>query len=100
MRQTLLIELLTEELPPKALERLSVSLANEVFGMLQEHDLVDKDSICTPFATPRRLAVTIAGVESQQVDRVIERKGPAVAAGLDAQGDQARRWMGLCVVRV
>ena len=86
MRQTLLIELLTEELPPKALERLSVSLANEVFGMLQENDLVDKDSICTPFATPRRLAVTIAGVESQQVDRVIERKGPAVAAGLDAQG--------------
>ena len=90
MKQTLLIELLTEELPPKALERLSTVFANEVFTELHEQKLADEDSICTPFATPRRLALTITNVESQQADRVIERKGPAVAAGVDAEGKPSK----------
>ncbi|CAH1202849.1 glycine--tRNA ligase subunit beta [Candidatus Nitrotoga sp. BS] len=90
MKQTLLIELLTEELPPKALERLSTVFANEVFTELHEQKLANEDSICTPFATPRRLAMTITNVESQQADRVIERKGPAVAAGLDAEGQPSK----------
>jgi len=90
MKQTLLIELLTEELPPKALERLSTVFANEVFTILREQELASEDSICTPFATPRRLALTITNVESQQADRVIERKGPAVAAGVDAAGKSSK----------
>ena len=90
MKQTLLIELLTEELPPKALESLSTVFANEVLTELREQKLADEDSICTPFATPRRLALTITNVESQQADRVIERKGPAVAAGLDAEGKPSK----------
>ncbi|BBJ23455.1 glycine--tRNA ligase subunit beta [Candidatus Nitrotoga sp. AM1P] len=90
MKQTLLIELLTEELPPKALERLSIVFANEVFTELREQELAGEDSKCTPFATPRRLALTITNVASQQADRVIERKGPTVAAGLDAEGKPSK----------
>ena len=86
MKQTLLIELLTEELPPKALEKLSTTFAGEVFAALKEQALLDEASVCTPYCTPRRLAVSITRVSEQQADRVIERKGPAVAAGLDAAG--------------
>jgi glycyl-tRNA synthetase beta chain len=86
MKATLLIELLTEELPPKVLEKLSTTFANEVFAALKEQALLSENSVCTPYATPRRLAISITEVESQQADRVIERKGPAVSAGLDAAG--------------
>jgi glycyl-tRNA synthetase beta chain len=86
MKETLLIELLTEELPPKALERLSTTFADEVKAALQQQGLLSATSVCTPFATPRRLAMTITEVESRQPDRIIERKGPAVNAGLDAEG--------------
>ena len=90
MKQTLLIELLTEELPPKALEKLSTTFANEVFAALKEQALAGEDSVCTPYATPRRLALTISNVKSLQADRVIERKGPAVNAGLDAEGKPSK----------
>jgi glycyl-tRNA synthetase beta chain len=90
MKQTLLIELLTEELPPKALEKLSTTFADEVFGALKEQALAGADSVCTPYATPRRLALTISNVEALQPDRIIERKGPAVAAGLDAEGKPSK----------
>lgn len=86
MGQTLLIELLTEELPPKVLEKLSVTFAGEVFAALKEQALLGEGSACTPYCTPRRLALSITDVESQQADRVLERKGPAVASGLDAEG--------------
>src|SRR5512135_1402306 len=86
MKETLLIELLTEELPPKALDKLSTTFANEVLSALKEQALLSDSSVMTPYATPRRLAVSITDVASQQPDRVIERKGPAVSAGLDADG--------------
>jgi glycyl-tRNA synthetase beta chain len=84
--ETLLIELLTEELPPKVLEKLSITFADEVFAALREQALVGDASVCTPYCTPRRLAVSISNVAALQADRIIERKGPAVAAGLDAEG--------------
>jgi glycyl-tRNA synthetase beta chain len=86
VKDTLLIELLTEELPPKALEKLSTTFASEVMASLKEQALLGESSVCTPYATPRRLALSITDVLQQQPDRVIERKGPAVAAGLDAEG--------------
>src|SRR5512135_1421139 len=86
MKQMLLIELLTEELPPKALEKLSVTFANDLFSALSEQQLAGEDSACTPYASPRRLAVMISNVAAQQADRIVERKGPAVAVGLDAEG--------------
>ena len=85
-KRTLLIELLTEELPPKALEKLSISFADDVFAALREQQLAGADSVCTPFATPRRLALTVTNVAAQQADRKIERKGPAVSAARDADG--------------
>ena len=84
--QTLLIELLTEELPPKALERLSISFADDVFAALREQGLAQENSVCTPYATPRRLALTVTNVLGQQADRLLERKGPAVTAARDADG--------------
>jgi len=90
MKQTLLIELLTEELPPKALEKLSTTFADEVFGALKEQALAGTDSECFPYATPRRLALAITNVDDLQADRVIERKGPAVNAGLDAEGKPSK----------
>jgi glycyl-tRNA synthetase beta chain len=85
-KQTLLIELLTEELPPKALERLSLSFADDVFAALRSQELAGEESVCTPYATPRRLALTVTNVAAQQPDRKIERKGPSVAAARDADG--------------
>ncbi len=86
MKETLLIELLTEELPPKSLERLSITFTDEVLAALREQALAGEDSTCIRFATPRRLAMMIKNVLPQQPDRVIERKGPAVASALDAEG--------------
>ncbi len=86
MRDTLLIELLTEELPPKALEKLSAAFSNEVVNALRAQELLNEASVCTSFATPRRLALSITEVADRQHDRIIERKGPAVNAGLDAEG--------------
>jgi glycyl-tRNA synthetase beta chain len=86
MRDTLLIELLTEELPPKVLEKLSTTFANEVHAALKEQMLLNEASVCTPYCTPRRLALTITEVARQQQDRIVERKGPAVASALDAEG--------------
>ena len=62
MKATLLIELLTEELPPKALEKLSTTFANEVFAALKEQALLSESSVCTPYATPRRLALSVTDV--------------------------------------
>jgi glycyl-tRNA synthetase beta chain len=90
MKQTLLIELLTEELPPKALEKLSMAFADEIFSALKEQALTGADSVCTPFATPRRLALTITNVAAMQANRVMERKGPAVNAGLNADGSPTK----------
>lgn len=86
MNHSLLIELHTEELPPKSLKALSESFANSVLAALKEQAFAAADSLCTPYATPRRLALLISEVAAQQPDRVIEKKGPAVASGVDAEG--------------
>ena len=89
-KETLLIELLTEELPPKVLEKLSTAFAEAVFFALREQALVSEAGVCTPYCTPRRLALSITEVARQQPDRIIERKGPAVNAALDAEGKPSK----------
>jgi glycyl-tRNA synthetase beta chain len=86
MNETLLIELRTEELPPKSLKALSESFAGSVFAALMDQAFASAGSVCTTYATPRRLALTVTGIGERQRDRVIEKKGPAVASGLDAEG--------------
>jgi glycyl-tRNA synthetase beta chain len=90
MNPSLLIELRTEELPPKSLKALSEAFANGVFAALKEQAYASVDSVCTPYATPRRLALMVTDVSAQQPDRVIEKKGPAVASGVDAAGQPTR----------
>ena len=86
MRNDLLIELLTEELPPKALPRLMEAFSRGIYEGLKEKNFLAADADPRPFATPRRLAVLVSHVLDKQADRVVERKGPTVAAGFDANG--------------
>lgn len=90
MNNSLLIELRTEELPPKSLKALSESFAASVFAALKEQAFASAQSVCTPYATPRRLALMVTDVAAQQPDRIIEKKGPAVASGIDAEGKPTR----------
>jgi len=84
---TLLIELLTEELPPKSLRLLGQTFADEIFNGLVHRQL--KQRVFTGwrvFSTPRRLGVLIPDVSAKADDREIEVAGPSVKVGLDAQG--------------
>lgn len=84
--QPLLVEVLTEELPPRALARLMEAFSHGMTEALRAEHFLLPDSETQPFATPRRLAVRVSQVLSTQPDRVVERKGPAVASALDADG--------------
>ena len=83
-QHTLLIELGTEELPPKALSNLSHAFSSELLQGLLEAELIDDASrqAATAFATPRRLALQVSEVASKQADQQIERRGPAIKAAL------------------
>ncbi len=86
MDAALLVELLTEELPPKSLLRLSTSFVGHVFDELRRNGFVADNVTPQVFATPRRLAFRIPQVRGQAPDRQIELAGPSVKAGLDAAG--------------
>ncbi|TFH10235.1 MAG: glycine--tRNA ligase subunit beta, partial [Nitrosomonadales bacterium] len=86
MQETLLIEILTEELPPKLLQNLSNSFSEGVFNGLDQNCLLTSESKLTAYATPRRLAVSITSVLDTQVESQVERKGPTVAVAHDASG--------------
>ena len=83
---TLAVELFTEELPPKALRRLGRTFADTLAQALVREGLSTPASIVTPYATPRRLAVTITGVRTQAPDaEVVEKLMPRKVAE-DATG--------------
>ncbi len=90
MNHSVLIELRTEELPPKSLKALSESFASSVFAALKEQAFASAASVCIPYATPRRLALMVTDVAAQQPDRILEKKGPAVSSGVDAAGKPTR----------
>ncbi|WP_292931368.1 glycine--tRNA ligase subunit beta [Noviherbaspirillum sp.] len=87
MNQTLLVELLTEELPPKALARLGEAFAAGIFNGLKSRDFVEADSVVTSYATPRRLAVSITRVRASSPDKSIREKVLPVAVALDKEGN-------------
>ncbi|MEK6770802.1 MAG: glycine--tRNA ligase subunit beta [Pseudomonadota bacterium] len=87
---SLLIELRTEELPPKSLRRLSEVFAEGVEKALRDAHLLTDGSTTTPFATPRRLAVRVSGVLAQQTDREQNRQGPKEGAPAQAVEGFAR----------
>jgi glycyl-tRNA synthetase beta chain len=86
MYETLLIELLTEELPPKSLHKLGEAFHEAMLKSLREAGFIDANAESRWFATPRRLALQFPGCRETQPDRTVEKKGPAVASGVDAEG--------------
>lgn len=82
MQDTLLIELRTEELPPKALEKLGASFAQSLQEELLKAQLIDAEAACHAFASPRRLAVMIDAVKDTQADQQVLRKGPSTKAAM------------------
>lgn len=90
----LLVELLTEELPPRALARLMEAFSRGLTEALREKKFLLPESEPQPYATPRRLAVVISHVLDKQADRIVERKGPAVANALGADGKPAPALLG------
>jgi len=90
--KNLLIELGTEELPPKALQKLSESFtAGIVNGLKKAGFAINKFE---SFAAPRRLAVLIRDVAESQPDREVERKGPSLKAAYDTDGNPTKAVMG------
>lgn len=82
--ESFLVEIGTEELPPKALEKLATAFAKNIEQSLIKAKLTF--SHIEIFATPRRLAVKIDELQLKQADKSIERKGPAVKAAFKEDG--------------
>ena len=84
----LLVEIGTEEMPPKSLRRLSEAFGKAICERLEAKILGSHE--CAVFATPRRLAVLVSDVPANQPDRDVERRGPALDAAFDADGNPTR----------
>ena len=99
--QNFLVEIGTEELPPKALKTLATSFADNVEAELNQAGLsFDKIEW---FAAPRRLAVKVLNLATQQPSKEIEKRGPAVSAAFDAEGKPtkaAEGWARGCGITV
>ncbi len=90
----LLIEIGCEELPPRALDELALALTKAVCDGLGKRALPGDAANAKTCNSPRRLAVLIPGVASTQPDQTVERRGPAVKAGLDANGQPTKALLG------
>jgi len=93
-KKALLVELGTEELPPKALKSLHDAFAKEIGAGLLDAQLIDSLDQVSPFASPRRLAVQVSDVADAQQDQTIERRGPAVQAAFDDDGNPSKAAQG------
>ncbi|PKG40147.1 glycine--tRNA ligase subunit beta [Psychromonas sp. Urea-02u-13] len=91
-QENLLIELGTEELPPKSLRQLAESFASNVEAELNKAELsFEKVSW---LASPRRLALVITNLSDSQADKVVEKRGPAVNVAFDAEGNATKAAQG------
>ena len=86
MSAPLLVELLCEELPPKALERLGAAFAEGLRAGLAKRGLVEEPGDALAFSTPRRLAMGLRRVRAASEPRAIEQKLMPASVGLDAGG--------------
>ncbi len=82
----LLIELFTEELPPKSLRRLGDAFSDGIFNTLKAAGLLSDDSKAIGYATPRRLAVYVTDVMGQAPDYPVREKLLPTSIAFDAQG--------------
>jgi len=88
----LLIELGTEELPPRALKKLSRAFTTGVVDGLKKAGFEVNE--VESFAAPRRLAILVKSIVASQPDRHVERKGPALKAAYDADGNPTKAVIG------
>ncbi|WP_318479165.1 glycine--tRNA ligase subunit beta [Photobacterium leiognathi] len=91
-QKNFLIELGTEELPPKALRTLAEAFAANFEAELKAADL-PHDGIKW-YAAPRRLALKVTGLAENQPDKVVEKRGPAIASAFDADGNPTKAAQG------
>lgn len=82
--ENLLIELGTEELPPKSLRKLAESFLANFTDELTKADLAFSSAVW--YAAPRRLAINVTELALAQADKVVEKRGPAVSSAFDAEG--------------
>ncbi|KQZ68048.1 glycine--tRNA ligase subunit beta [Rhodanobacter sp. Root561] len=92
--KSLLIELGTEELPPKALDELSAAFQRGICDGLARRSIGAALDQAQAYASPRRLAVHIPAVVVAQPEQAIERRGPALSAALDAEGQPSKALLG------
>jgi glycyl-tRNA synthetase beta chain len=95
------VEIGTEELPPKSLKTLASAFADNLSAELAKLELSHADVLW--YAAPRRLAVRINGLAAQQADKVVEKRGPAIASAFDADGKPtkaAQGWAAGCGITV
>ncbi|MBU1620877.1 MAG: glycine--tRNA ligase subunit beta [Gammaproteobacteria bacterium] len=86
--QDFFVEIGTEELPPKALKTLATAFADNITEELAKQNLNHSD--VSWYAAPRRLAVRVNQLALQQQDKVVEKRGPALAAAFDAEGQPTK----------
>lgn len=99
--QDFFVEIGTEELPPKALKSLATAFADNLQAELAKLELSHSDVHW--YAAPRRLAVRINALSAQQADKVVEKRGPALASAFDAGGNPtkaAQGWAAGCGITV
>ncbi|ODA24819.1 glycine--tRNA ligase subunit beta [Photobacterium damselae] len=87
-----LIELGTEELPPKALRTLAEAFAANFEAELKAADLAHNG--IEWFAAPRRLALKVNALAENQPDKIVEKRGPAIASAFDADGNPTKAAQG------
>ena len=90
--ETLLVELGTEELPPKSLKTLAIAFYENVKSELDGHNLTYSD--IKWFATPRRLAIQVYDLVDKQEDKTVEKRGPAVNVAFDEVGNASKAAQG------
>ncbi|KGJ94752.1 glycine--tRNA ligase subunit beta [Colwellia psychrerythraea] len=90
--ETLLIELGTEELPPKSLKTLATAFYDNIKNQLDSHNLAYSD--IKWFATPRRFAVQVIDLAKKQEDKIVEKRGPAVNVAFDDAGNASKAAQG------
>ena len=85
-KNSLLVELFVEELPPKALKKLGDAFAGVLREQLVAQGLAEAGSVLTAYASPRRLAAHLTHVAERAADKAVSQKLMPVAVGIDASG--------------
>ena len=88
MVQDFIVEIGTEELPPKALQTLATAFEQNIIDELTKLGLAFAGSAW--YAAPRRLAVRVNQLAAQQADKIVEKRGPALAGAFDAAGEPTK----------